>query len=505
MVVSACGTVLASTGSGGWKGRDPFLHYYALSEQSSDFLEGVTMDPGLSTPAHYIATCGLRKLILLADDERIKSFSFEPDQAGKMPKRPPNVHTMRSGRAFDGPIVMLPNGCIVRSGKGKMAIWNLDGLETHQDNPGKLIGEGRLSLADSSTGQRTVELSPGSVPHVTVPFADDPHSAPAVLHLHAPSRHLLCGEEAGAGRHACTAVDIEQGGRRVARFLGHGGAVERIATSAGDPWLFATAGGDGYARLFDVRRPLPVLTFDTGMQREACADIVLVHPDGIPSEYRLMPCFADALLTTRPPPVAALFTGGELTHQVKMWDIRAEECVYELSTGNNAVAGLAWDDARAALFVATECGYANRMGVRTGYRRARVPHWATSKAVMQEYKAAKSGAVSEAAYGAGRGVDYPDLYDAYLSDAEESEDDDDEEDDVDEAYSVDMRWPQKCFHKENFFGYAYDAGEHVLRTCSLLSSVYVCTDSAHARSPSVRWQFKENPDISQLPASTTID
>ena len=101
----------------------------------------------------------------------------------------------------------------------------------------------------------------------------------------APSREDMPElEEAGAGRHACTAVDIEQGGRRVARFLGHGGAVERIATSTGDPWLFATTGGDGYARLFDVRRPLPVLTFDTGMQREACADVVLVYPDGIPSE-----------------------------------------------------------------------------------------------------------------------------------------------------------------------------------------------------------------------------
>ena len=48
--------------------------------------------------------------------------------------------------------------------------------------------------------------------------------------------------------------------------------------------MFVTACSDGYARLFDVRRPLPVLTFDTGMQREACADVVLVHPDGIPSE-----------------------------------------------------------------------------------------------------------------------------------------------------------------------------------------------------------------------------
>ena len=33
-----------------------------------------------------------------------------------------------------------------------------------------------------------------------------------------------------------------------------------------------------------VRRPLPVLTFNTGLQREACNDVVLVHPNGIPSK-----------------------------------------------------------------------------------------------------------------------------------------------------------------------------------------------------------------------------
>ncbi|KAI1794273.1 hypothetical protein LXA43DRAFT_1091804 [Ganoderma leucocontextum] len=81
-------------------------------------------------------------------------------------------------------------------------------------------------------------------------------------------------------------VDLEHGGRRVARYLGHGGEVKRIATSAEDLNLFVTAGIGGYARLFD---------------REACKDVVLV----------------------------------------KMWNICADERVYELATGNNAVAGLA--------------------------------------------------------------------------------------------------------------------------------------------------------------------
>ena len=145
-----------------------------------------------------------------------------------------------------------------------------------------------------------------------------------------------------------------------------------------------------------------------------------------------------------------------------MWDIRAEECVYELATGNNAVVALAWDDTRASLFVATQCANVNRLGVRTGYRRARVPRWASYSAVDREYRAGRAG--GNAPFGAPRGMDYPDLYDAYLSDGEEGEESEDEDDelDIDEAYSADMRWPQKCFHKEDFFGYAYDAGEHVL-------------------------------------------
>ena len=117
--------------------------------------------------------------------------------------------------------------------------------------------------------------------------------------------------------------------------------------------------------------------------------------------------------------------------------------------------------------------------MRTGYRRARVPRWATWKAVDKECRAyrdaIKSGSITADAdpdekagmgafggheYG---GMDYPDVYDDYLDDGEgEDEEESEDEEDIDEAYSADMRWPQKCFHKEDFFGYAYDAGEHVL-------------------------------------------
>jgi hypothetical protein len=49
--------------------------------------------------------------------------------------------------------------------------------------------------------------------------------------------------------------------------------------------VFITACDDGYARLYDVRHPLPVLTLDSGGENEGCSGVVLVHPDGIPTAY----------------------------------------------------------------------------------------------------------------------------------------------------------------------------------------------------------------------------
>ncbi|KAI0701872.1 WD40-repeat-containing domain protein [Cerioporus squamosus] len=448
MSLSSGGTVLAMTGGSGWKGNKPFLHYYLLGtgNQTPDLLEGVTMDPGLSAVPHHIAIDDSRKLVLLANDDCVKSFSFALDDSGEVSKRLPVVHQIDSGGEYDGPLVVLPNGRLARSSKGQAVVWHLDSLGPEE------------------------APTPGcSPPHSIVTFADDPGFFPAAWHLHEPSGHLLCAEGAEeSGGYAFLSIDPEHGGRRVARYLGHGGEVDKIATSPGDPNVFVTAGSDGYARLFDVRHPLPVLTFNTGLQRDGCTDAVLVHPDGIPT----------------------LFTGGDTTQQVMMWDIRAEECVYELSTGNNSVTGLAWDHTRSSLFVATECRYVNRMGLRTGYRRARIPRWATWKAVDKEYRAHKEAvkdgtatADTDAEDGTYGGMDYPDVYDDYLDDGEGVESESEDEEDIDEGYSADMRWPQKCFHKEDFFGYAYDAGEHVL----------------------FRWQFKDTPDITQLPASTTCD
>ncbi|KAI0368795.1 hypothetical protein BV20DRAFT_1036915 [Pilatotrama ljubarskyi] len=445
MGVSSGSSILALASGGGFKARDPVLQYYLLSAQSDSHLQGASMDPGLSSVPRFVVTDEDHQLIFLADDERIKSFSFASGIHGKALKRLPTVHSMDSERIYEGPMAVLRNGRVARAGKGKAAIWDVSALE-------------------SQPAQRS---SNGSKAHSVVTFADDASYAPSTWHLHGPTSRLLCGERsARSGGHSCIALDLEHGGRRAARYLGHGGDVVRITAGPGDPNVFATAASDGYARLFDLRRPLPILTIETGFQREGCADVVLVHPDGIPT----------------------LFTGGDRTQQIKMWDIREQECVYELSTGNNAVSAMAWDHARSSLFVATTCPHVNCFGERAGYRRARIPAWATWASVEREYKAYRAG--SPPSNGSGRATskvarpvsvdDEDDERGYYDMDDDEDEDEDDE---IDEAYSADMRWPEKCFHKENYFGYAYDAGEHIL----------------------FRWHFKDEPDITQLPASTASD
>ncbi|KAG9082197.1 hypothetical protein FRC06_005171 [Ceratobasidium sp. 370] len=148
-----------------------------------------------------------------------------------------------------------------------------------------------------------------------------------------------------SGNFDCVTIDLEHGGSITARYLGHGGMINDLSVSEGDPRVFLTACDDGYARLFDLRIPLPTLTFDACQLNEACDAAVLAYPDGIPSTGK--------------------------AEQIKMWDVRARTPVYELATGNNQVESLAWDSDRNCLYAATECSYQDRLGYRRGYRGAR--------------------------------------------------------------------------------------------------------------------------------------
>ncbi|PIL35408.1 hypothetical protein GSI_02134 [Ganoderma sinense ZZ0214-1] len=501
MAISADGEHLFMASSTGYKSRDPSLKHYNLDEDP-ELDWGGRQDPGLSNTPDYLALDDERQLVFLADHDRIKSFRWgvPPDESSadaargerksksKPSKRLPNVHTLNSEREYTGPLAVLPGGRIVRAGKGAAAVWNTDQLATHLDTPaGTLLGAGRLNTDNSwrEADCAGIEHSAGLPAHAVVRFADEPGFQPAAWHVHRPTGWLLCGERScDTDGFACVALDLEHGGRRAARFLGHGHDAEKFATSAGEPSVFWTAGGDGFARMFDVRRPLPVLTFDTGGQSEGCADVVFVHPDGIPT----------------------LFTGGERTQQIKMWDIRARACVYELSTGNNGVTSMLWDDKHTTLLAASERGYPK-------YRKARIPRWATWWAIeksMKEYeKLSQEPGVStdeeRTAGEAASATNVPADEDVKMEDSEtiednesdwedeESEDEDSEDGtedskeddyenpkDIDEEYSSDKRWPQQAYHDERFFGYAFDADGSAL----------------------LRYQFTDEPDW-DMPASAS--
>ncbi|KAL7278958.1 hypothetical protein ACG7TL_006790 [Trametes sanguinea] len=473
--ISADSSVLTIIGQGGWKNREPVLGMYLLDALPLDN-EGcgggnddnrerirsyggfrcMVLDPGLEEVASQLALDTTRKLSLVADSERIKSFSWGGDIAfrGWTPPRGANVHTMQCG-GYNGPIAVLPDGRVVRAGKGGAALWSLDALETHErGRVGRRLRLDGLCTRDNDNNE--IERSTGSAPTTTLAFAEKDFR-PAIWYRHAPTGHLLCAEDARETSHyGCFAIDLEQNGKKVTRFLGHGGNVHCFSTSDGDTHTFATASSDGFARLFDVRRPLPVMTLDAGQSSEFCMAVQLIHPDGVPTRD------------------TAVFTGGQRSECIKTWDIRARVIVYELATGNNGVEALAWDGVRDTLYAATECSGMDRLGYTHDYRPAKIPRWADL--------------CPDASHNPhGMAVDEED--DAAGDDEYDSMEDDDYE----------RYWPKDAHHSEKHFGYAYDAGEHVFRESYDLCIDHESPREADRKRIAVRYQFKEDPDTTVLP------
>lgn len=78
----------------------------------------------------------------------------------------------------------------------------------------------------------------------------------------------------------CISLELESG-KISDRYLGHSAQVKGFSTSQSDPNVFLTACGDGYARLYDTRHHLPMLTFDVGQQSSVCSSAIPCHSDGI--------------------------------------------------------------------------------------------------------------------------------------------------------------------------------------------------------------------------------
>ena len=93
---------------------------------------------------------------------------------------------------------------------------------------------------------------------------------------------LTAGNEA---RTTVTARDMEDQGKVTAYYTGHGGFFNTITSSDADPNTFLTATTDSLVRLFDVRQPLPQLTFDCGESSISKIVAHYMHVDSLPGKH----------------------------------------------------------------------------------------------------------------------------------------------------------------------------------------------------------------------------
>lgn len=177
------------------------------------------------------------------------------------------------------------------------------------------------------------EISKGDLPHAEV-------NLQCAVAVHAQSFRdgrilatpLNKGKERSIDGFSASLWEIDlEGARVVQRFLGNTCAITDVASNAS---IIATASREGTARLFDPCSG-------------SCTSIL----------YSGEPVFAVTLCDREP----FAFTGG-CGESVLVWDLRksSKSCLYELSTGNTMVKGLAWHG--NTLIVAGDCSHIDRHG-----------------------------------------------------------------------------------------------------------------------------------------------
>ncbi|CAE6507075.1 unnamed protein product [Rhizoctonia solani] len=404
---SACLALLGTTGA---KKQYPWLGYYLL-DQDAPHPFAITPDKcfqvGLAEVTSQMAMDETRKLLLVGDKFRVKSFTWGDSRRTFKQALP--THTLDSKR-FEGPILTLPNDTILRAGRGAVATWNIDNLETHGPKGSTLVGR-RLDIDEYD---EELDMCPdidesSGIPRAShIFFNDEPTLEPDLWERLPDSSAVICAEpySNSEGCRTCLSIDFEHNGRTVAHFKGHRDNISDISTSSADSRVFLTSCHDGRARLFDIRRSYPVIEFKAGHKYD-CQSVALAHPDGIP----------------------IVFTGTDRREQIKVWDVRATACIYELATGNNCTNSLAWDAKHDSLFAFTSCSYKDKSGSYT-YRQADIP---------QRQSASHPNNMRQD--------------------------------------SNPRCWPRQAWHAEDYFEYAFDAGE---------DRVY-------------RYTFKEQPDRYVLP------
>jgi WD40 repeat protein len=424
----------------GFKERDPQLSYVRLDTDTGwdGTPEAETIQNGLLDIIHHLALDPTRKLIYAADDRRVKSYTYDGDK--HKPK-----HTMNSKRS--GPLALTNDGSrILRAGKGGVDIWNVDTLPDHGPKGTKRIGRGKINLEDSWRDpddlDNEVELSTGTPSASTIEFTDQTLN---ISKWHLPENwntggvlKALCTED--KKRVSVLSLDLQAGGKIASRYLGHGGEVNTFDSSIEDPNSFVTAASDGYVRLFDVRTPVPGLTINVERSSAPCYSTCYVYINGIP----------------------VIFTGGIRSQAIRVWDPRvgSRSVLYKLATGNNVVNALAWDSKWSTLYAATECESMDRLGFTHGYRSAKIRHEEEAKdgRVVQGAEGAAAAATTSGPPGASG------VKEVKMDGGGEDDSDDEDnngEDDSDE-FDEEKCWPEKSFHNEQHFGYAFDCGDHRL-------------------------------------------
>ena len=200
-----------------------------------------------------------------------------------------------------------------------------------------------------------------------------------------------------SGSYFVSSADIETG-LVTSRYVGHNREVTAFATSADDSNNFITASSDGGVRFYDSRLPAPIYAIEHS-HAENLQTVLYEHIGGYPCELLVLLAMWWLMLD------AVIIIGGFKSQQVKIWDARGRNPLYELSTGNNVVEVLAWDRSRNQLLAATDCEYLDFHGSSFDYREA----------------------------------------------------------DFGDDSSGDMAWPEKAYHDEESFGYPFDCGSHRLR------------------------------------------
>ncbi|KZT53574.1 hypothetical protein CALCODRAFT_48994 [Calocera cornea HHB12733] len=341
------------------------------------------------------ATCSIRTLlaggstqiivdeqvqrIAVADRSRIKTFKWaevaEGSSGSSMSLFP--LNTLDTSEV-SGPIGSMANGSIIlRPGKKTVAVWNMDKVATHGTSGIKAIGK-KLNLDDLEDVDSTdlVELSSGSKPNRMVRLEADVARAQIETWTNAPSAlsstSFICGFEE---EFRCMHVDMETG-KIGGRYIGHGETITSVSSSPEDPHVFVTTAKDGVVRMYDVRQPTP--TFAAYTTDETVLGAAVAYYD-------------------------ILFVGGTKTELITCWDVQATKPLYELSTGNNQITGLAWNSSTQSLYAATSCPHVDSEGNPIEMRKLR------------------GGQNTRA-----------------------------------------RKWPKKAFHNEMFFGVPYDAGGHRL-------------------------------------------